>query len=204
MATALTRRSTTPTARWASVVRGRPMDSAAAHRRRWWALGVLNVSLLLIVMDNTILNVALPTLAATSTPAAASCSGSSTATCSCSPACCCAPGPRRPLRPARRPQRRPRSSSAPARGRGVRRLGRDADRRPRLHGHRRRPDHASDAVDPDQRLHRPQGTGQGDRHVGQRRRARRRHRPDRPADGCSSTSPGARCSPSTSPSSPSP
>src|SRR5215207_9512252 len=63
MPTAPTLRSTTSNARWANVVRGRPMDQAAVHRRRWWTLVVLNVSLLLIVMDNTILNVALPTLA---------------------------------------------------------------------------------------------------------------------------------------------
>ena len=30
------------------------------HRRRWWALAVLSMSLVMIVMDNTILNVALP------------------------------------------------------------------------------------------------------------------------------------------------
>ena len=33
------------------------------HRRRWLTLAVLCVSLLVIVLDNTILNVALPTLA---------------------------------------------------------------------------------------------------------------------------------------------
>src|SRR5690348_18405268 len=32
------------------------------HRRRWWTLGVLSLSLLVISLDNTILNVALPTL----------------------------------------------------------------------------------------------------------------------------------------------
>ena len=32
------------------------------YQRRWWTLGVLCLSLLIIVMDNTILNVALPTL----------------------------------------------------------------------------------------------------------------------------------------------
>src|SRR3954451_6817267 len=32
------------------------------HRRRWLTLGVLCVSLLVIVIDNTIVNVALPTL----------------------------------------------------------------------------------------------------------------------------------------------
>jgi EmrB/QacA subfamily drug resistance transporter len=39
------------------------MDEATMARRRWWALGILNVSLFAIIMDNTILNVALPTLA---------------------------------------------------------------------------------------------------------------------------------------------
>ncbi len=38
------------------------MDAATAHQRRWWTLGVLCVSLLVIGLDNTILNVALPTL----------------------------------------------------------------------------------------------------------------------------------------------
>jgi MFS family permease len=37
------------------------MDIATAHRRRWATLGVLCVSLLVIGLDNTILNVALPT-----------------------------------------------------------------------------------------------------------------------------------------------
>src|SRR5262245_38561179 len=32
------------------------------HARRWWTLGVLCMSLLIIVMDNTILNVAIPSL----------------------------------------------------------------------------------------------------------------------------------------------
>src|SRR5690348_10136507 len=38
------------------------MDQAAIERRRWWALGVLCFSLLVIGLDNTILNVALPAL----------------------------------------------------------------------------------------------------------------------------------------------
>jgi EmrB/QacA subfamily drug resistance transporter len=38
------------------------MDAAAIHARRWWTLGVLCFSLLIIGMDNTILNVALPTI----------------------------------------------------------------------------------------------------------------------------------------------
>src|SRR5690349_15062795 len=44
-------------------VRSGEVDAETVHRRRWWTLAVLNVSLLLIIMDNTILNVALPTLA---------------------------------------------------------------------------------------------------------------------------------------------
>src|SRR5207244_2298722 len=35
---------------------------ARAHERRWWILGVLCFSLLVIVLDNTILNVAIPTI----------------------------------------------------------------------------------------------------------------------------------------------
>ena len=33
-----------------------------AYERRWWILGVLCFSLLVIVLDNTILNVAIPTI----------------------------------------------------------------------------------------------------------------------------------------------
>src|SRR6185369_13419422 len=35
---------------------------SAGHDRRWWALGVLCLSLLVITLDNTILNVAIPAL----------------------------------------------------------------------------------------------------------------------------------------------
>jgi EmrB/QacA subfamily drug resistance transporter len=37
-------------------------DSALAHERRWWTLGVLCLSLTVISIDNTILNVALPSI----------------------------------------------------------------------------------------------------------------------------------------------
>ena len=68
------------------------MESESVHDRRWWALAVLCFSLLIIALDNTILNVALPALsAAARTPPPASCSGSSTATRSSSPACCSPP-----------------------------------------------------------------------------------------------------------------
>jgi MFS family permease len=36
---------------------------ATGYQRRWWALAVLCLSLVVLAMDNTILNVALPTLA---------------------------------------------------------------------------------------------------------------------------------------------
>jgi MFS family permease len=38
------------------------LDPDRAYQRRWWTLGVLCLSLLVIGLDNTILNVALPTL----------------------------------------------------------------------------------------------------------------------------------------------
>ena len=38
------------------------MDAETIHRRRWATLGVLSLSLVIIGLDNTILNVALPTL----------------------------------------------------------------------------------------------------------------------------------------------
>jgi EmrB/QacA subfamily drug resistance transporter len=39
------------------------VSTAQPNQRRWWAFGVLCLSLLVVVLDNTILNVALPTLA---------------------------------------------------------------------------------------------------------------------------------------------
>jgi len=38
------------------------MQSSPAYERRWWILGVLSLSLLIISLDNTILNVALPSI----------------------------------------------------------------------------------------------------------------------------------------------
>ena len=59
------------------------------YPRRWQALCVLSLSLFVVTVGNTILNVALPTIRdRTSMLARASCSGSSTPTCSSSPACC--------------------------------------------------------------------------------------------------------------------
>ncbi len=44
-----------------------PADVSAAHRRRWLILAVLSLSVFLVVVDNTIVNVALPTLSRSST-----------------------------------------------------------------------------------------------------------------------------------------
>jgi EmrB/QacA subfamily drug resistance transporter len=52
-----------PKSRWTRALRGQAMDEATIQRRRWWTLAILNLSLFAIIMDNTILNVALPTLA---------------------------------------------------------------------------------------------------------------------------------------------
>ena len=51
--------ATAPPIRSAARDLGAPV---AADPRRWWTLAVLCVSLLVIVVDNTIVNVALPTL----------------------------------------------------------------------------------------------------------------------------------------------
>ena len=38
-----------------------PTDSEANHARRWWILAVLGVAQLMVILDNTIVNIALPT-----------------------------------------------------------------------------------------------------------------------------------------------
>ncbi|HEY9409194.1 MAG TPA: hypothetical protein VIP77_06405 [Jiangellaceae bacterium] len=64
------------------------MDETKIHQRRWGILGVLVVSLLVVVLDNTVLNVALKTLQEDLGPLRASWPGRSTPTRSSSPACC--------------------------------------------------------------------------------------------------------------------
>src|SRR5271155_4649413 len=36
-------------------------DQTANYERRWWILGVLGVAQLMVILDNTIINIALPT-----------------------------------------------------------------------------------------------------------------------------------------------
>ncbi|TMK52240.1 MAG: MFS transporter, partial [Actinobacteria bacterium] len=38
------------------------MEQAEGYERRWWILAILCLSLLVIMLDNTIVNVAIPTL----------------------------------------------------------------------------------------------------------------------------------------------
>ena len=67
------------------------MDAAAIHARRWWTLAVMCLSLMVIGVDNTILNVALPTLVRDLDATTSSSSGSSTPTRWSSPASCSPP-----------------------------------------------------------------------------------------------------------------
>ena len=179
------------------------------YARRWKTLAVLCTSLIIVIVGNTVLNVALPTLqlppeqgglGATNTEvqwivdayglvfAGLLFTGRRA---------------RRPLRPQGRAAGRPRRVRGRLGARRLRRRSGDADRRPGGDGRRRGVRHAVDAVDPDQRVPGP-GAGQGDRHLGRhlRQPAPRSDR-SRPAC-CWSTSGGARCSSSTCRSSPPP
>ena len=177
------------------------MDEATMHARRWWTLAVLCLSLLVIGLDNTILNVALPTLVARPRRHhAASSSGSSTPTRSSSPASCSPPAAWATGSAGEGPHHRPGRSSASARSPSACAGSADAaHRHPGPHGHRRRARscrprcRSSPTSSPTRRA------GQGHRRLGRRVRPRRRHRPAAPAAGCSSTSGGARCSWSTCP-----
>ena len=41
---------------------GQLIDDERVYERRWWTLGVLCLSLIMVIVGNTVLNVALPTL----------------------------------------------------------------------------------------------------------------------------------------------
>ena len=88
---------------------------------------------------------------------------------------------REPLGPIRSPLRardRPRGLRARLDPVGVRRFGEHADRHAGAHGHRRRVDHAGDAVDPHERVP-GRGARPRDRHLGRRVRPGHRDRTDR-------------------------
>ena len=158
-----------------------------AYKRRWLILLVLCFSLLVIVLDNTILNVAIPTLVARPRrrPTASS-SGWSTRTRSCSPGCCSPPEASVTGSAAVVRSRSGSSSSgsgslfsAFATTRGP------AHRDARVHGHRRRVHHAGDAVDHHQRLPdrrsaaRPSACGRAPPALGDRARPDHRRLPAR-------------------------
>ena len=155
------------------------MNAEMIHARRWWALGVMCLSLLVIGLDNTILNVALPALvtrpARLDQPAAVD---------------------RRRLHPGvRRPaahRRQPRATASAARAPWASAWPSSAPARwpsaiatsatqlivtRAFMGIGAALDHAGHAVAAHQRLHRPAGAGPGHRRVGGGRRRRRRHRP---------------------------
>ena len=153
-------------------------DERQAHTRRWLVLGVMCLSLLLIVMDNTIVNVALPDVAARPRRQhhAAAVGGGRLH-----------PGLRRAAAHhglARRPLREAGCPCHRAVGHGhgvdpvvVRQQCRSAHRHPGADGRRRRADHARHPLDHHQCVHRPQGARPGHRHLVGDGRRRRRHRP---------------------------
>jgi hypothetical protein len=59
---------------------GTTHPNAKVHARRWWILAILSLSVFLVVVDNLIINVAIPTLARELE--------ATTSTRWCSPACC--------------------------------------------------------------------------------------------------------------------
>ena len=147
------------------------------HARRWKTLGVLSLSLVIIGLDNTILNVALPTLQDEFDASPSKLQWMVDSYLLVFAGLLLVFGTLgRPLRPqARTPGRRvhlrPRQPRRPRRG-----LRRPGDRRTRGDGHRRGADHARHALDHRQRLHR-RGARQGDRHLGRPRSGRNRARP---------------------------
>ena len=160
-------------------------DPAIVYRRRWLTLLVLCISLIVITLDNTILNVAIPTLAHPTSQGGLGATASQLQWIVDAYTLVFAG---LLLTAGSLGDRFGRYrfltiglaifgiGSAPV---GVRADSANvADRDPRAHGHRRRVHHAVDAVDHHQRLHRPGGAGQGDRRVGRRVGARHRARPD--------------------------
>ena len=148
------------------------MDPQKLYERRWWTLAVLCLSLTVISIDNTILNVALPSivesLGARGSRAAAAhrrlhdrvrlpAADRRLA--------------RRQARPQGHPHRRPRAVRRLLGVGRVQRVGRHADPRPGADGHRRRLHLPEHAVDPHQHVPRRPRAGAGHRHLGRRRPA---------------------------------
>ncbi len=152
------------------------LSAEKAYERRWWTLGVLCMSLIVIVIDNSILNVALPTIVRD-----LGASGSDLQWILDSYIIVFAS---LLLIAGALGDKYGRKGALTVGlilfgvlGPGcVRHVARDAHRVTRAHGHRCRVHLPDDAVDPHQHV-RGQGAGQGDRRVGRRVRPRRRDRP---------------------------
>ena len=147
-----------------------------AYKRRWFTLIVLSTSLLIIGLDNTILNVAIPTLQREFNASATSLQWMVDAYVLVFAGLLLTMGAsRRPIRT---------QTSAPSRTRHIRafqplrhlcRLQRPTHRRAGTDGHRRCTHHAVNSLHNHQRIPK-RGTWQGDRNMGRRRRSRHRHR----------------------------
>ncbi len=64
----------------------------AGRDPKWWTLTAVCTGVFMLLLDITIVNVALPDIQASSTPRCRTCSGSSTPTPSASPPSCSPPG----------------------------------------------------------------------------------------------------------------
>ena len=142
------------------------MDADAVDRRRWAILAVLCVSVFLAVVDNTIVNVALPTIsrAAPRHDQRAPMDRRRLLT----GVCRAATGGREPGRPIRAQGRAPGRAGSLRRLLGLRRpVGqhRNADRGPLPDGRGRGADLPGHPGDSHQHLHRRQGAGGGDRRL---------------------------------------
>ena len=170
-----------------------------AHARRWYILAVLCLSLLIVFVGNSSLNVTLPdAVAGPRRHRVAAAVGRRDLLARVRRPAVLDRRPRRPLRPQGRAAVRPRR--LPGRRAALARPSaemwqliacRGAD------GRRRRVHHAVDAVDPRQRLPAPRAD-EGDRVLGRVTGRRRRHRPGRERLRCWPTSGTARSSSSTS------
>ena len=144
---------------------------ARSYERRWWILAVLCFSLLVIVLDNTILNVAIPTIVRDLDATNSQLQwmvDSYTLVFAGLLLTAGSLGDRFGRRGAL--QVGPRGVRYRLARVGLRRQRRPADRDACVHGHRRRVHHAGDAVDHHQRLP-AAGARQGHRRVGRHRRA---------------------------------
>ena len=154
-----------------------PTTAAAPPRtrdsRRWWILAVLGVAQLMVVLDATIVNIALPHAQAASASPTPTGSGSSPPTRSPSAACCCSAAGSPTFRPqAGLPRSASSASPPPPRSAGPPpSFGMLVAARARA-GRLRRAARPRRPVAADDDVHRPGGARQGVRHLRRHRRRR--------------------------------